>query len=340
MRREVSPGDTQPDRSTLTLPVNGAEVLSALRRNIAQHEDVGGSPAIQMIRLSQAENPQVWAREPMGECRTLSNREQPRLKAGTREPMGESRTLSNRGQPRLKVRKEMRQIAAAPRGELAPGNVMWRALVLPQSVSMAPAGEADEVKYPAEPNACGALPRGELAPGNVMGRALVLPQSVSMAPAGEADEVKYPAEPNACGALDVLQSSLAKRAADAKRVADKHRHLMRLRLPGLPAREVPVQTPALRSNNGSYWRLRGRAASSCGSSVSSVSARSTTRKHHRNTRNKHGEGGTRSDLQLPFVPKSGDLILFSLMALLPFVLLGFSLITMLFEAPEQCLQSS
>ncbi len=296
MRREVSPGDTQPDRSTLTLPVNGAEVLSALRRNIAQHEDVGGSPAIQMIRLSQAENPQVWAREPMGECRTLSNREQPRLKAGTREPMGESRTLSNRGQPRLKVRKEMRQIAAAPRGELAPGNVM--------------------------------------------GRALVLPQSVSMAPAGEADEVKYPAEPNACGALDVLQSSLAKRAADAKRVADKHRHLMRLRLPGLPAREVPVQTPALRSNNGSYWRLRGRAASSCGSSVSSVSARSTTRKHHRNTRNKHGEGGTRSDLQLPFVPKSGDLILFSLMALLPFVLLGFSLITMLFEAPEQCLQSS
>jgi len=289
VRREVSPGDTQPDRSTPTLPVNGAEVLSALRRNIAQHEDVGGSPAIQMIRLSQAENPQVWARE----------------------PMGESRTLSNRGQPRLKVRKEMRQIAAAPRGELAPGNVMGRALVLPQSVSMAPAGEADEVKYPAEPNACGALPRGELAPGNVMGRALVLPQSVSMAPAGEADEV-----------------------------ADKHRHLMRLRLPGLPAREVPVQTPALRSNNGSYWRLRGRAASSCGSSVSSVSARSTTRKHHRNTRNKHGEGGTRSDLQLPFVPKSGDLILFSLMALLPFVLLGFSLITMLFEAPEQCLQSS
>lgn len=213
------------------------------------------------------------------------------------EPVGKSSTRAHRGQPRPKVGKQMRRIAAAPRGLLAPG---W-------------------------------------ASGHV------LTQGTSIAPT----EVMRTAEATSNLTLDVPEASATKveqPAADGQLASLEHRQsTLRVQTPGMSAVDMPHPLPPAPSLHGSFRRHRRRTASSCGS-FDSASAPSTIRSR-RKSQNKSWEGRrTASDLQLskllPYVPKVGELLLFSVMALLPFIVLGFSLVPMLFATEcdsERCL---
>jgi hypothetical protein len=195
------------------------------------------------------------------------------------EPEGKSRAR-HRGQPRPKVGKQMRMIAAPPRGLLAPGRA---------STANATASQALDV-----PKA-----------------------------AASASETK----------VEV-------RGAYAQLTALAHRQsAVCVQTLGMPAVKMsdPVPPAAPPSLHGSYRSHRRRAASSCGS-FDSASGPATVRSLK--SQKKHGEGRrTASDLQLshlvPYAPKAGELLLFSVITLLPFILLGLSLVPMLF-AEEAC----
>jgi hypothetical protein len=201
------------------------------------------------------------------------------------EPAGNSGSRAHRGQPRPKVGKQMRRIAAAPRGLLAPG---WAS------------GHALELKRTAKATASQALDVPKVA--------------------ASASETK-----------------VETRGADAELTTHAHgQSAVCVQTPGMPAVKMsdPVPQPTI---HGSFRRLRRRAGSSCGS-FDSASGSATIRSH-RKSQNKRGEGRrSASDLQLsqllPYVPKAGELLLFSVMTLLPFIVLGFSLVPLLFA--EEC----
>ena len=209
------------------------------------------------------------------------------------EPEGKTRARSHRGQPRPKVGKQMRRVAAAPRGLLAPGWASGHALMVKRTVTA------------------------------TASQALDVPKA-----AASASETK-----------------VETRGADAQLTALAHRQSAeRVQTTEMPAVKMsdPVPPAASSSLHGSYRRLRRRAGSSCGSFDS---ASGSIKRSHRKSQNKRAEGSrTASDCRLsqllPYAPKVGELVLFSVMALLPFIVLAFSLVPLLFAedcASEKCL---